>query len=119
MGTAVSDEDLPQFPSIVHALWDAERRAPHALALVCGERQLSYSELARHVRRLSARLMEHRVAGERVVILRPSSIEAVVGVLAAMAAGAMAAPANPFFSLPELRVVLSEARPTVVLVGAE
>jgi long-chain acyl-CoA synthetase len=119
MSIAVSDEDLPLFPSIVHALWDAERRAPDALALVCGERRLSFAELATHTRRLSAQLTERRVAGERVVILRPSSSEAVVGVLAAMAAGATAAPANPFFSLPELRAVLKEARPMVVLVGAE
>jgi long-chain acyl-CoA synthetase len=54
-----------------------------------------------------------------VAILLPSSVEAVVAVLGAMAARAQAVPMNPFFSLPELRVALREAEPGVVLAGPD
>jgi long-chain acyl-CoA synthetase len=113
------DPALPRHPSIVHALWAAEREHAEGLALVCGERRLSYGELAPQVRRLRERLLELGASGERIGILLPSSIEAVVAVLAAMAARAQAAPINPFFSVPELRAVLREGEPKLLIVGPE
>ncbi len=113
------DPSLPQYPSMVHALWAAERDNPDGVALVCGDRRLSYAELAEQVRKLRGHLLALGASGSRVAILRPSSIEAVIAVLASMAARAQAVPINPFFSVPELRVVLREADPSVVLLGAE
>jgi long-chain acyl-CoA synthetase len=118
-GMAVFAPDLPHHASIVDALWAAVRDNPTGLALVCNDRRMSYAELGWHVRRWRDRLIERGARGERVAILLPSTIEAVVAVLSAMAAGAQAAPMNPFFTLPELRVVLGEAAPRVVIVGGE
>jgi long-chain acyl-CoA synthetase len=113
------DPSLPRYPTIVHALWAAEQDHPDGVALVCAEHRLSYTQLATWVRGTRDRLLELGAEGERVAILLPSSVEAVVAVLGAMAARAQAVPMNPFFSLPELRVALREAEPGVVLAGPD
>jgi long-chain acyl-CoA synthetase len=114
-----SDPTMPPHPTIVHALWAAERDHPQGVALVCDGRRVSYAELAREVRTLRDGLLSNGALEERVAILKSSSIEAVIAILAVMAARAQAVPINPFFTLPELRAVLREAEPNVVLVGRE
>ncbi|HKO91054.1 MAG TPA: AMP-binding protein, partial [Polyangiaceae bacterium] len=111
------DPSLERFPSLLHAFRAAVREQPGALALVCGERRLSYAELGQAVDGLAAALGSFGVAGRRVALALPSSIEAVVGVLAVWAARAQVAPINPFFTAPELRVVLAEAEPCLVICG--
>jgi long-chain acyl-CoA synthetase len=49
----------------------------------------------------------------------PSGIEAEVAVLAVLASGAQVVPINPFFTPPELRVVLAEADPSAIVTGPE
>jgi long-chain acyl-CoA synthetase len=115
----VLDPDLPVYPSIVHAFQAAVAEHSESLALVCRGRRLTYAQVGRAVAGLTERLTELGVAGQRVAITMPSSIEAVVAVMAVLAAGAQAAPINPFFTLPELEVVLGEAPPAVVITGAE
>src|SRR4051812_9118996 len=118
-GQARIDPALVRHPSMVHAFRAALRERPNALALVCGERRLSYAELGRAVAGLSARLIELDVAGTCVALALTNSCEAVVAVLAAWTAGAQIAPINPFFTPPELEVVLREARPRLVISGPE
>jgi long-chain acyl-CoA synthetase len=113
------DPALVRHPSMVHAFQAALRERPNALALVCGERRLSYAQLGRAVAGLSARLIELDVAGSCVALALANSCEAVVAVLAAWNARAQVAPINPFFTPPELEVVLREARPRLVISGPE
>jgi long-chain acyl-CoA synthetase len=113
------DPALVRHPSMVHAFRAALRDRPTALALVCGERRLSYAQLGRAVAALSARLSELDVAGARVALALSNCCEAVVAVLAAWSARAQIAPINPFFTPPELEVVLREARPRLVISGPE
>jgi long-chain acyl-CoA synthetase len=113
------DPALPRYPSIVHAFWAAVKEVPGSLALVCRERRLSYAELAGHVRSLAADLEARGMAGRCVAIALPSGVEAVVAILAVMSVRAQAALLNPFFTLHELDVVLSEARPALVISGPE
>jgi long-chain acyl-CoA synthetase len=49
----------------------------------------------------------------------PSSIEAVVAVLGVLAAGAQAAPINPFFTPSELEVALGEAEPALAICSVQ
>ncbi len=109
------DPELPRYPSIVHALRASASRYAERAALVCEGRRLSYAELARMVLGLSERLTRLGVAGEPVVVLAPTSIEAIVAVLAVLCAGARVAPVNPFFTVPELNVVLREVDARVVI----
>lgn len=105
--------------SVVHAFMAAVREHPGKTAIVCQERRLTYGALAHEVTRLSERLADLGVAGESVAVALPTSPEAVVAVLAVLAAGAQAALVNPFFTPPELSAVLAEASPRVVISGPE
>src|SRR3954471_5763911 len=111
------DPELVCYPSIPHAFAAALRERPQALALVCGERRFSYAELARAVAGLTARLRELELGGACVALLLPTGVEAVVAVLAVWYARAQLAPINPFFTETELRVVLREAEPALVICG--
>jgi long-chain acyl-CoA synthetase len=113
------DPALERYPSVLHAFEAAVREQPGAPALVCGARRLSYAELGQAVLGLATALRSFGVAGRRVVVALPSSIEAVVSVLAVWAARAQVAPINPFFTPPELAVVLAEAEPCLVICGPE
>lgn len=109
--------EAPLVMSVVHAFHAAASEHPSATAIVCRQRRLTYGALARKVNGLTERLTELGVAGQRVAIAMPTSIEAVVTVLAVLAAGAQAALVNPFFTPPELSAVLKEAEPRVAISG--
>ena len=76
------DPELRAYPSCVHAFDVALRERPQAPALVCGARRLSYAELGRAVAALAERLQTAGLTGKRVAVALPSSVEAVVAVLA-------------------------------------
>ena len=106
-------------PTIIHALVESAARCPEQRALVCRGQTLTYAELARTVAALAQRLSTLGAAGQRVAVLMPTSNEAVVAVLGAMAAGAQVVPVNPFFTASELAVVLAEADAAIAISGAE
>ena len=82
---------LPQ--SSLHGLFERQaRRAAGAVALVCGERSLTYGELDRRAGLLGRRLRILGVGPEvRVGLLADRSIEMVVAVLAVLKAGCLCA----------------------------
>lgn len=88
---------------IHHYLRDSARNDPDAVAVVEGDRSTTYGELDRRSDSLAARLVELGIArGDRVGIYLPKSTEAVVGIYAAMKAGAAYVPIDP--SAPQSRV---------------
>ncbi|MET0413542.1 MAG: AMP-binding protein [Polyangiaceae bacterium] len=113
------DPDLPRYPTIVHALQASIARHPERRALVCRGRALTYAELGRALTGLARQLSSRGVQRQRVVVLLPTSIEAVVSVLGVLASGAEVAPINPFFTIPELRTVLAEIEPVLIISGDE
>ncbi len=81
--------------------WLAERLAEHVhtqperTALVDGERRIDYAALDEHVNEFAAALRTLGVqAGERVALILPNSIEAVVATYAAWRADAVVVPLN-------------------------
>jgi amino acid adenylation domain-containing protein len=86
-----------------HYLRDSARARPDALALVDGDRSLTFRELDEQSNSVASRLIEIGVSrGDRVGILVPKSAEGVIGIYAAMKAGAAYVPIDP--SAPEARV---------------
>ena len=89
------------FPLLVDVLRDhAVNRADDTalVVLVDGETEhthLSYAELDARVRQLAARMQIVGLAGQRVIILLPTSVEYVVSILACLYAGAIPVPLNP------------------------
>ncbi|MGC0416844.1 class I adenylate-forming enzyme family protein [Embleya sp. AB8] len=104
--------------TVVHAFRDAVARAPERVALRCGDRTLTYREYGRCVEALAIRLRTAGAAGGRVAIVLPNSPEYAVAVLAALASGAQAALFNPGYPAAELRPLLADADPTLLVTGA-
>ncbi len=105
------------FPTVVHMLVDAAVRHPTGEALVCGEERLDYAAYLRAVAGLAAELAVHR--GGRVALLLANSIDLVVATLAVQAAGAQVVPLNPAYTAHELRPILADADPALVIYGPE
>ncbi len=112
------DPSLPRYDTVVHALAAAAERAPDRVALICRDRSITYTQYLRAVGGLARALAAHGVAGERVSIMMSNSIEMAVAMLGAMAAGAQMSPINPFFTPNELRPLLSDASPRVLICDA-
>ncbi|MFC6091036.1 non-ribosomal peptide synthase/polyketide synthase [Saccharothrix lopnurensis] len=84
-------------------LFEAQaRRTPDATALVCGDERLTFAELEARANRLAHHLVAGGVEPEQVVALSlPRGVDAVVGILGILKAGAVYLPVDP--GLPEAR----------------
>ncbi len=107
--------DLPRCTSIVHALATAVSESPDNIALVCGQKSITYEEYGRAVAGLANILIDMDVRDERIVIMMSNSIEMTVAMLAVMAAGAQMAPVNPYFKGAELEQVLTRAEAKIII----
>ena len=97
-------------------LQDSARRLPDKVALVSGGRRLSYRELDALSDRLAAGLSRGGVKrGDRVVLFLENGWEAVVGIFAALKAGAVFCPVNPSTKAEKLAYLLNHCRATAVL----
>ena len=107
---------LPRhFPTVVHMLQEAAAEAGDAEALVAGDERLSYAEYLSCVAGFARELQTRVAAGERVAMLMGNSTDICIALFATHAAGAVAVPLNPLYTERELRPVLADARPTVLI----
>jgi len=92
------------------------RVAPDRVALIAGDRRLTYSELAGRVRRLASGLRTLGVAkGDRVAWLGPNHPAFLESLFAAGLLGAALAPVNHRLDEAEVDWILQDIRPKVVL----
>ena len=107
----VSGQSLPE-------LFAAQAgRTPAAVALVCGERRLSYAALCSHAHRLAHHLRGLGVGPETVVgLCVERSPEMVIGLLGILAAGGAYLPLDPHYPAERLSFMLADAG-APVLVG--
>ena len=104
---AVPEETLPQ----LFAAQDPDR-----LALVCGERRLSYAELDERANQLAHLLVEQGAGPERIVaLLLPGTADMVIAMLAVWKAGGVYLPVDPGLPAERIRFVLDDAQPVLVL----
>ena len=95
-------------------LFSHAERTPERIAVVAGERRMSYRELARSVRSAAASIREKIKPGDRVALHLPNGIEFVQLFYAALAAGASVVPVNTRLAPPEVEHILADARPALV-----
>ncbi|MEO1574466.1 MAG: AMP-binding protein, partial [Pseudomonadota bacterium] len=70
-------------------------KRPDARALTDGKRHLTYGELADAIAHVGSAFVAHGLgAGERVAIALPKTLEAVIGMFGASAAGGVFVPVN-------------------------
>ncbi|HWM47900.1 MAG TPA: AMP-binding protein [Xanthobacteraceae bacterium] len=108
----------PKYPTILHALATAAELKPAATALVCEDREVTYGGYAQAVAALAHEFAARGVAGERIAVAMSNSLDAGVGMLAAMAAGAQVAPMNPNYTEPELEPIIRDVAPRLLVCDA-
>ncbi|WP_217574414.1 AMP-binding protein [Streptomyces sp. GbtcB7] len=92
-----------------------ERGAAPALSV--GERTVTYAELDERTSRMAQALRASgAVPGSRIAVLDRSSIEVAETLLASAKIGAVTVPLNWRLAVPELRAVMEDARPVVLIV---
>ncbi|WP_328871177.1 amino acid adenylation domain-containing protein [Streptomyces sp. NBC_00287] len=112
------DEPAPAVEDTLHGL--VARQAPDAVALVAGERRVTYGELEASANRL-AHLLRGRGAGrgERVAVLLPRGPELITALLGVLKSGAAYLPLDPSAPTPRLAALLADAGPILLLTSAE
>jgi len=101
----------------VHECFEAQvARTPDALAVVCGDRTLSYADLNASANRLARHLQQLEIGcGDRVGICMERSVDTVVALLATIKAGAIYVPIDPQYPLDRQAYMIAEAEAKVVL----
>jgi amino acid adenylation domain-containing protein len=109
-GAAVQARTLPSFVE------EQAGRSPAAVALVCGERELTYAELDRRANRLARYLVSRGAGPERIVALAlPRGELMVVALLAVMKAGAAYLPVDPDYPAARIAFMLADAGPVLLV----
>ncbi|MFE6359607.1 amino acid adenylation domain-containing protein [Streptomyces sp. NPDC057806] len=108
------DEPAPAVGDTLHG--PVERQAPDAVALVMGERRVTYGELNTAANRL-AHLLRGRGAGRgaRVAVLLPRGPELITALLGVLKSGAAYLPLDPSAPTPRLAALLADATPALLL----
>ncbi|OLM14141.1 non-ribosomal peptide synthetase [Pseudonocardia sp. Ae505_Ps2] len=95
-------------------------RHPTATALVAGEDRIDYAALEERVARLAGALVARGTGpGDRVAVGLPRGADMVVSVLAVLRAGATYVPLDVDASSARTTTILDDARPRLVLAGAD
>jgi long-chain acyl-CoA synthetase len=96
-------------------LLEAVEQAPDRDALACGEERLSYADYLRCVAGFAGELHELGVAGERVAFALGNSLDICIAYFAGHLARAQIVPLNPLYTGHELRPMLRDAAPRVLI----
>jgi len=109
----------PSLPRLdLYVAWHAER-TPSAPALSCGDLRWDYAELHRRVDACAAAMIAAGIAGgDRVATLQTPHPDFVVAFLATVSIGAIWVGLNPRYKIDEIRHVVDDAAPTLLLARA-
>jgi amino acid adenylation domain-containing protein len=102
---------------LIHTIFELQaERTPSVIALVCGLRSLSYSELNARANQLARYLRDEGVRPDQLVgISCERSPEFVIGVLGILKAGGAYLPIDPDYPARRSSFLLEDAEPTVLL----
>jgi acyl-CoA synthetase (AMP-forming)/AMP-acid ligase II len=111
--------DTPEYPRISDYVTHWASHTPDAEALVLNNSRISYAELATLVDRCATRFVDLGVQrGDRVAMLSTPRPEFLIVFLASARIGAVWLGLNPRYTLDELRYVIGDAQPVVLVVPA-
>ena len=104
----------PVYPTVLHMLAAAVDARPDRVALRCGSEELTYRDYGACVAGFAAELGRD-MRGKRVALIMGNSIGIAVATFAVGAAGAQVVPLNPAYTEHELRPILEDAAPAVIV----
>ncbi|HVA25304.1 MAG TPA: benzoate-CoA ligase family protein [Chloroflexota bacterium] len=113
---------VPAEMNVCDLLLDANVRQGRGdkVAVIAGEREVTYSGLVEMTARLASGLAELGVRPEeRVLILLPDSVEFVVAYLGVMRLGAIAVPLNTLLKPRDYEYLLTDSRASAVIVDLD
>lgn len=100
----------------LHAIDEQIRRTPEAIACVCGEESLTYSELGQWTGHFAGELVRAGVRpGEFVGVALDRSLELIVAILAVLRAGAVYVPLDPELPADRIDYVLRDTAARFVI----
>jgi long-chain acyl-CoA synthetase len=92
---------------------------PHKTALVCGDERLTFHDIDCQANRLANALLRAGVRrGDRVAVLLPNSVEAVLAIFAILKAGAVFVVLNATIKADKLAYILNNCRATAIIASA-
>jgi amino acid adenylation domain-containing protein len=107
-------------PLLHDYLIESARRVPEKVALVCGERRLTYRELDEQSNALAHGLVRRGVErGDRVLVLAENSVEAVLAFWGTLKANAVASVISPQTRADKLAYLLRDCRPAAMIADAQ
>ncbi|MFI0790722.1 amino acid adenylation domain-containing protein [Streptomyces lydicus] len=96
------------------------RRSPDNVAIVHDGERMTYDALNRAANRLAHHLIGQGIGAEDIVaIVLPRSLEMVVAIIAVTKAGAAYLPVDPNYPAERIDYLITDARPTAMLVTGE
>ena len=96
---------------IHEAFEEQAERTPEAVAVVFGDREMTYAELNAEANRLAHFLREKHVGPDMLVgVCVERSLEMVVGLMAILKAGGAYVPLDPTYPMARLEVIMQDAR---------
>jgi len=100
-------------------LQNSAERFPDKVALVCGDRRLTYAEVEAQANQLARALIAHGVErGDRVAIYLPNSVEAAIAVFGILKAAGTFVVVNPTTKRDKLIYVLNNCRASALFATA-
>ncbi|HEY1109434.1 MAG TPA: amino acid adenylation domain-containing protein, partial [Opitutaceae bacterium] len=105
-------------PTTLVALWDASvRRTPGAVAIVSGERRLTYREVDALALHVAGRLVNehHTSPGDLVALLLEPGEHMIASILGVLKAGAAYVPIDPANPAERVRALVKDARAKVLI----
>ncbi|WP_328767492.1 non-ribosomal peptide synthetase/type I polyketide synthase [Streptomyces sp. NBC_00286] len=111
------DKPLPDAENTLHGLFEQQvQRTPDAVALMSGEKHVSYRELDTRSNRLARQLRTRGAArGERVAVLLPRGPELITALLGVLKSGAAYLPLDPSAPSPRIAALLDDGAPVLLL----
>ena len=107
--------DIPDYPTMLHALDAAAEQQPERIALVCEDRQMSYAQYRHAVGGMADAISAEIGNGDCVAVIMGNSIEMAVAIFGIMAAGGQMAPLNANLTDHELLPLLTDVAPRLIL----
>uniref|UniRef100_UPI0012EA63C9 non-ribosomal peptide synthetase n=1 Tax=Streptomyces apocyni TaxID=2654677 RepID=UPI0012EA63C9 len=122
IAAAPAQAPAPHVPAAtLSELFEAQAaRTPDAVAVVCEDTRLTYTQLNEAANRLARLMVAQGVGPERLVALAlPRSVEMAVALLAVLKAGGAYVPLDPAYPADRLAYMITDARPSLLLTTAE
>jgi amino acid adenylation domain-containing protein len=111
-----TERGLPEAMSIQELIEQRASESPDAIALVCRDQEITYSELNTRANQLAAHLHQLGVGPETLVgICVERSLEMVIGLLGILKSGGAYVPLDPTYPKERLALMLEDSKPLVLV----